>query len=133
MPLEFWGECALTAIHIINRLPSPLLKNKFPFELFYHRPPSLSHLRVFGCLSYAIVVHPKQKFDSRARQCVFVHYPNNHKGYKLFDLESHNFIISHDVIFHQIVFPLQQQTQPSFAPSVLPNLALDLPSSYPSV
>ena len=64
MPLEFWGECALTAVHIINRLPSSLLKNKSPFELLYHRPPSLSHLRVFGCLSYATVVHPKHKFDS---------------------------------------------------------------------
>jgi len=133
MTLEFWGECVLTAVHIINRLPSPLLKNKSPFDLLYHRPPSLLHLRVFGCLSYATIVHPKHKFDSRASRCVFVGYPSNHKGYKLFDLETHNFIISRDVIFHETVFPFQQQTQPSFPPSVLPNLALDLPSSYPHV
>jgi len=133
MPLEFWGECVLTAVHIINRLPSPLLKNKSPFELLYHRPPLLLHLRVFDCLSYATIVHPKHKFDSRASRCVFVSYPSNHKGYKNFDLETHNFIISRDVIFHETVFPFQQQTQPSFPPSVLPNLALDLPSSYPPV
>lgn len=133
MPLEFWGECVLTSVHIINRLPSPLLKNKTPFELLYHRPPSLSHLRVFGCLSYATVVHPKHKFDSRARRCVFVGYPSTHKGYKLFDLESQNFIISRDVIFHENIFPFQQSLQPSSPPSVLPNLALEIPSSYPPI
>ncbi|KAL6350529.1 hypothetical protein AAG906_019176 [Vitis piasezkii] len=46
-PLNF-GECALT-VHIINRLPSPILSFKTPFELLYSKPPSYSHLHVFGC------------------------------------------------------------------------------------
>jgi hypothetical protein len=29
--LHFWAECVLTAVHLINRLPTPLLSHKNPF------------------------------------------------------------------------------------------------------
>lgn len=57
-PLLFWGECVLTTIYLINNLPSPLLTNKFPFELLHHRPPSLAQLRVFSCPCPVIIIHP---------------------------------------------------------------------------
>ena len=49
---EFWGFAALTAVHIINRLPSSAHNNKTPFEIWFGKPPSLAHLRVFGCTAY---------------------------------------------------------------------------------
>ncbi|XP_075669893.1 uncharacterized protein LOC142639628 [Castanea sativa] len=36
VPLYLWGDCVLTVVHIINRLPSPILQNKSPFEKLYH-------------------------------------------------------------------------------------------------
>jgi len=39
LPFIFWGDCVLTAVYLINRLPSPLLSNKSPFEFLYNRPP----------------------------------------------------------------------------------------------
>ena len=30
LPIQFWGECVLTAAYLINRLSSPLLNNKTP-------------------------------------------------------------------------------------------------------
>ena len=69
LPTQFWGECALTAVHIINRLPSLVLSFKIPFELFYSKPPSYYHLRVFGCLTYATNVHTSHKFDYRVVPC----------------------------------------------------------------
>ena len=102
---NFWGECALTAVHIINRLPSPVLSFKTPFELLYSKPPSFSHLRVFGCLTYATNVHPSHKFDHRSILSIFIGYPVGQKAYKLYDLSNNFFFTSRDVIFHEMVFP----------------------------
>ncbi|CAL8085814.1 unnamed protein product [Prunus armeniaca] len=49
LPPAYWADAALIAIHIINLLPTPTLNWQSPFSVLYQRPPSYSHLRVFGC------------------------------------------------------------------------------------
>jgi len=39
-PERAWGEAALTAVHIINRLPSSVLGNVSPFERLYLTTPN---------------------------------------------------------------------------------------------
>ena len=45
----FWGEAAMAAIYIKNRLPSPKCEDKTPFEIVNGFRPSVKHMRVFGC------------------------------------------------------------------------------------
>ena len=72
LPLTFWGECILAAAHLINKTPSPLLKNKTHSEILFDKPPIFDELRVFGCLCYAHNQQSKRdKFTSRSRKCVF--------------------------------------------------------------
>ena len=54
----FWGKAAITAIYVKNRLPSPKLKNKNPFEIVHKFKASVKHTRVFGCRAY--VLTPKE-------------------------------------------------------------------------
>lgn len=105
LPIEFWGECVLTAAHLINRTPSPLLNNKTPFEVLHGEPPSISHLRVLGCLAYARNKNTKgDKFASRSRKCILLGYPSGTKGWKLYDLEQKVVFISRDVTFQENIF-----------------------------
>lgn len=53
LPLEHWGDCVLTAVFLINRLPTPLLQDKSHFQLFTSIKPDYSGIRVFGCLCYS--------------------------------------------------------------------------------
>ena len=52
LPIYFWGECVLAAVHLINRTPSPLLQNKTPYEMLFGTPPSYNVIRTFGCLYF---------------------------------------------------------------------------------
>ncbi|PWA89235.1 Cysteine-rich RLK (receptor-like protein kinase) 8 [Artemisia annua] len=77
-PIHFWGHCILTATYLINRLPSKPIHNKSPFECLYGEPPSLDHLRVVGCQTFAHQ-HLHDKFEPRAISSVFVGYPPSQK------------------------------------------------------
>ena len=107
LSLHFWAECVSTAVHIINRLPTPLLSRQTPLERLYGKIPSYSHLRVFGCLAYATDVHVPYKFAPRAKRCIFFCYPASQKAYKLYDLDTHKMFTSRDVVFHETIFPYE--------------------------
>ena len=104
LPIEFWGECVLTAGYLINRTPSLVLNGKTPYSVLYGTEPTYDHLRILGSLCYAHV-KTGDKFASRSRRCVFVGYPYGKKGWRLYDLEKRDFFISRDVVFSEGVFP----------------------------
>src|SRR5271154_4100671 len=85
LPGPFWGEAVHTAAKIRNRLPTSSLEgNISPHEAWFGTPPSLQHLRVFGCLAFYKVKHPKTKVLSRGRRCCFLGYDGNTQ-YRVFD------------------------------------------------
>uniref|UniRef100_A0A803LR03 Uncharacterized protein n=1 Tax=Chenopodium quinoa TaxID=63459 RepID=A0A803LR03_CHEQI len=87
IPLQYWGDSVQTAVYIINKLPTPLLNHKSPYEVLTETKPVYSHMKVFGCL--AMASNPSRnadKFSMRGVPCVFLGYPLNQKGYRLLNL-----------------------------------------------
>jgi hypothetical protein len=115
LPLSFWGECVLTAAYLINKLPTSILKYKSPHQILLGSPPSYSSLRVFGCLCFAKNMNIQHKFDERAKPGIFVGYPFNQKGYRIYDMHTRKIYVSRDVQFFETMFPYHDLQTPSFA------------------
>ena len=99
-PERVWGEACLTAVHIINRLPSSVLGNVSPFERLYHTTPDYNSLKVFGCACFVLLQsHEYTKLEPRARLCCFLGYGNEHKGFRCWDPISQRIRISCHVVF----------------------------------
>lgn len=101
------NESVLTAAYLINRTPSSILSGLSPYQKLFGSKPTLSHLRNFGCLVFCSNLNPKDKFDARAKKCVFLGYSIHKKGYKLFDLDNKSVLHSRDVKFYESVYPFK--------------------------
>jgi len=102
LPKEFWAEAANTAVFLQNRLPSKALKDKTPFEAWHGYKPSLTLLKVFGCVCFAHVPQVKRgKLDKKAIPGIFVGYSSVSKAYKVYHPQTRKLIVSRDVHFNE--------------------------------
>ena len=63
---------------------------------------SVSHLRVFGCVTYAHVPKERRcKLDDKSEKFIFTGYSEQSKAYKLYNPVTRNTIISRDVVFKE--------------------------------
>lgn len=83
---QYWAEAANTAVYLKNLSPTKAVKGSTPEEAWTSKKVNIGHLRVFGCLAYAIVENCK-KLDSRNKKFIFVGYCEGTKGYRLIDPE----------------------------------------------
>ena len=100
LPLSFWAEAISCATYLRNRSPSSSIPGKTPYEFWFGKKPDLSNLRVFGCVSYVhIPSELRKKLDPKSDKCVFMGYPEDTKGYKLYNLNTKRFLRSRSILF----------------------------------
>ena len=100
------------AVHLINKLPTQILKNRSPYQLVYNQEPEYSSLKNFGCTCYPCLrPYSTSKLDSRSERCVFLGYSAFHSGYRCLSLASGKLYTSCDVTFIENIYPYKEQLQ----------------------
>jgi len=108
---KYWVDSFLTAIFLINRLPSPVLQHDSPFSKLMKRAPNYTILRTFGCLCYPLLrPYANHKLSFRSKPCIFIGYGGNQKGYRCPDPTTNKVYLSRSVIFDETHFPAKSKS-----------------------
>ncbi|KAI9198572.1 hypothetical protein LWI28_018376 [Acer negundo] len=114
LPKQFCAEAVNTAAYLINRGPSKPLDIAIPEEIWTGKEVKISHLKVFGCVSYVHVSdHTRSKLDVKSVKCTLVGYGEDEFGYKLWDDQNRKMIRSRDVVFNEKVMYKDRNTKTS--------------------
>jgi hypothetical protein len=103
LPLSLWQHAMRVASYTRNMVPSVSV-DITPYQLFFRVPPSVSHLRTFGCFARVLIPSTHRgKFDRVNEEGMFVGYaPYSQAWQVLVDTESGLVIReSHDVSFDE--------------------------------
>lgn len=126
LPIAYWGECVLTAVYIINRIPTTALQNRIPYEVLHESPVDYEDIKVFGCLAFSANTATKgDKFQPRGIPCVFLGYPPLTKGFRLLNLITNETFVSRDVKFNEKVFPFNDKFKNAYMEPVPASVQLD--------
>ena len=102
LPKNFWAKTMARTTYLLNRCPSKSVENMTPQEVWSGYKPSVSHLRIFGCIAYAQVPETKRKkLDDHGEKCIFIGYSEESKAYKLYNPLTNKVVVSRDVIFSE--------------------------------
>jgi len=98
-PPSLWDEFCATSAYLTNLTASSSLQGRTPFQLWFGRKPSLSHLREIGCRAYALIPGATPKSSPRSHACTLIGYSPYSKAYRLWDRTSGRIFDSFHVSF----------------------------------
>lgn len=97
---QFWGEAVAKTVYFLNISPTRVVLNQTPYETWKGKKSCVSHLKIFGCVAYALV-NSCSKLDEKSEKCIFISYNPQSKAYRLYNLISGKVIISRNVVFNE--------------------------------
>ena len=98
-PGSLWDEFCATAAYLTNLTAATANKGRTPYELWFDRLPSLSHLREIGCRAFSLQQPAPSKIYARSTPCVLIGYAPHSKAYRLWDPTSSRVFNSFHVTF----------------------------------
>jgi len=89
-------------VYLPNYCPTKSLLAITPKKAWNGHKPNVTHLRVFGSVTYAKISDARRtKLDDKNEKCIFFGYSDRRMGYILYNLITKKVIISKDVIFEE--------------------------------
>lgn len=86
LPNSFWAEEAVTAEYLLNISPTKEISNYTPHDIRRETKPSVSHLKIFYCISYVLKnSHLHHKFDGKSEKYIFIRYCSQSKAYHVYN------------------------------------------------
>lgn len=121
---DYLSYALLTAVFLINQLPTSVLSFASPWSKLHSTPLDLSQLKVFGCAWYPLLrPYSSHKLDPRIKECLFLSYSHRSKGYLCLDATSQQIYTSKHVLFNESRFPFTTHSSSvSPSPSSIPNM-----------
>ena len=102
LPNVFWAEGVATAVYLLNLSPTKVVPNQTPYEAWSGRKPSVSHLKVFGCIVFALIdSHNRSKLDDKSIKYIFIGYYSQSKAYRLYNPVSDKVVVNRNVVFNE--------------------------------
>jgi len=91
-------EAIHIVFHILNKAHLRLDSDKTPYELWFRRPASIKHFKVFGIKCY-IKNNDENiaKYDDRADEGIFLGHATRSKSYKCYNKRLHKLVVCIDI------------------------------------
>jgi hypothetical protein len=99
MSTVFWGELVVTTVYTLNRSSAKALNERTPYEAWHGHKLVISHLRVFGCLTFTKELDHIGKLDDRSTPGCSLATRRALKAYHILDPETQLVRNEHDILF----------------------------------
>jgi hypothetical protein len=119
---KYWVDAFLTAIYLINRMPTPILHNTSPYFTLFHHQPHYTTLCSFGCAYFPLPrPYNPHKLSFRSKKCILLGYSTTQKCYRCLDPHSHRVYIFRHVVFDESSFTATNTASVSTPQAAMPS------------
>jgi transposase InsO family protein len=111
-PASLWDEFVNTASYLTTLTASSTIGGKTPYEVWYGKIPSLSHLQEIGCRAFTLIMTNNPKVLQRSVPCVLIGYAPHSKAYRLWNPASGRVFNSFHISFIEHLDSLPSSLMP---------------------
>ena len=97
-----WAAAVGHANYLKNRIPNRHLGGLTSYELFYHKRPRVSDLRIWGCNAWKLLPPGQVLGQANRRRLIYVGHAPDRIGWRCFDPISQKFVVRFELIFDEL-------------------------------